>query len=65
LRVSPAPISRPKAGTSARSSHAELGRQSIIQRSWMLMSAPHVNRAISGELFFSINVDAGMQRQVI
>ena len=25
----------------------------------------HVNGAISGELFFSINVDAGVQRQMI
>ena len=29
------------------------------------MSAPPVNGAISGELFFSINVDAGVQRQMI
>jgi hypothetical protein len=29
------------------------------------MSAPGIDGAISGKLFFSINVDAGVQRQMI
>jgi hypothetical protein len=62
-----APISRPKAGTVGEGRMAELGRESMIERMLAMNTAADRTdqRNSQDQLFFSTDIDGGMQGQMI
>jgi hypothetical protein len=68
LPVAAVLISRPKAGTSAPSSMAELGRE-VDGEGGLIKNKNEWDRTRQslrrGRLFFSADIDGGMQRQMI